>query len=61
MADLLTFNLQNVKKDKPFTTSAYCKPAFSIVYTHFGSFLPPTYKFGTVYILAYRCLGINLD
>ena len=44
-----------IREDKTFTTSVYCKPTFSGVYTHFGSFLPSTYKFCTVYRLAYRC------
>ena len=37
----------------------YCKPTFSGVYTHFDSFLPSTYTFGTVYTLAFRCLRIS--
>ena len=41
-----------------FTTSVYCKPTFSGVYTHFYSFLQSTYNFGTVYALAYRCSRI---
>ena len=44
-----------------FITNVYCKPTFSGVYTHFGSFLPATYKFGMVYILAYRCFRICSD
>ena len=36
----------------------YYKSTFSRVYTHFDSFLPSTYKFGTVYTFAYRCLRI---
>ena len=47
-----------ILEDKTFTTSVYGKPIFSRVYTHFDSFLPSTYKFGTVCTLAYRCLGI---
>ena len=47
-----------IHEDKTFTTSVYCKPTFSGVYTHYDSFLPSTYKFGTVYTLAYRCLQI---
>ena len=41
-----------ILEDKTFTTFIYRKPTFSGVYTHFDSFLPSTYKFGTVYILA---------
>ena len=37
-----------------FTTSVCRKPTFSGVCTHFDSFLQFNYKFGTVYILAYR-------
>ena len=44
-----------IRGDKTFTSSVYRKPTFSGVYTHFDSFLPSTYKFGTVNTLAYRC------
>ena len=44
--------------DKIFTTSLHRKPTFSGVYTHFDSFLPSTYKFGSVYTLAYRSFRI---
>ena len=47
-------DVQIIREDKTFTTSVYRKPTFSGVYTHFDSFLPFTYKFGTVYTLAYR-------
>ena len=49
-------DVQIIREDKTFTTSVYRKLTFSRVYTHFDSFLPPTYKFGTVYTLAHRCL-----
>ena len=49
-------DVQIIREDKIFTTSAYRKPTFSWVHTHFDSFLPSTYKLGTVYRLAYRCL-----
>ena len=39
------------REDKTLTTSVYRKPIFSGVYTHFDSFLPSTYKFGTVYTM----------
>ena len=42
-------------EDKTYTTSVYRKPTFTSVYTHFDSFLPSTYNFGTVYTLPYRC------
>ena len=41
-----------IREDKTFTTSVDRKPTFSGVYTHFDSFLPSTYKFGTVNTLA---------
>ena len=28
------------------------------VYTHFDSFLPPTYKFSMIYTLVFRCFSI---
>ena len=37
-----------IREDKTFTTSIYRNPTFSGVYTHFESFLPSTFKFGTV-------------
>ena len=51
-------NVQIIRKHKTFTTSIYHEPTFSVVYTHFDRFLPFTYKFDTVYTLAYRCLRI---
>ena len=51
-------NVQIIHEHKTFTTSIYHKPTFSVVYTHFDRFLPFTYKFDTVYTLAYRCLRI---
>ena len=52
-------DVQIICEGKIFTTSAYRKPTFSGVYTHFDSVLPSTYKFGTVYTLFYRCLRIS--
>ena len=43
-------DVQIICEDKTFTTSVYHR-----VYTHFESFLPFTYKFGSIYTLAYRC------
>ena len=40
---------QIICEDKTFTTSVYHKPISSEVSRHFDSFLPSTYKFGTVY------------
>ena len=51
-------DVQIIREDKTFTTSVYRKTTFSAVYTRFGSFLPSTFKFGSVYTVAYRCLQI---
>ena len=51
-------DVQIICEDRTFITSVYRKPTFNGVYTHFGSFLPSTYKFGTVYKLAFRCFRI---
>ena len=45
-------DVQIIRDEKTFTTSVYSKPY--TVYTHFDSFLPVTYQFGTVYTLAYK-------
>ena len=42
-------DVQIIREDKTFTTSVYRKPTFSEAYKHFDSFLPSTFKFGTVY------------
>ena len=55
---MFILNVQIICEDKTFTTSVYCRPTFIGVYTHFGSFLPSTFTFGTVYILACRCFQI---
>ena len=51
-------DVQIVHEDKTFTTSVYHKPTFSGVYIHFDTFLPSTYKFGTVYTIASRCFRL---
>ena len=49
------------EKDK-FTSSVYCKPTFSRIYTHFDSFLPSSDKIGLFYtFLLYRCFRICSD
>ena len=40
-----------IREQGKFVTSAYRKPTFSGVYTHFDSFLPDTYKTGMIYSL----------
>ena len=44
-----------------FVRTVYRKSTFSVVYTHFESFLPKVYKFGMVYRLSYSCLKIRSD
>ena len=51
-------DIEIICEDKTFTTSVYRKPTIGGVYTHFDSFLPSTFKIGTVYTLAYRCFQI---
>ena len=53
----LSFLDVEVSREKgQFLTTAYRKPTFSGVYTHFESFFQTVYIFGLVYSLAYRCL-----
>ena len=51
-------DVQVNREYKTFATFVYRKPIFSGVYTHFYSFLPSTYKLGTVYTFVYRCFRI---
>ena len=50
-------DVQIIREDKKFTISVYRKIIFIGVHTHSESLLS-TYKSGTVYTLAYRCLQI---
>ena len=56
------FDVQITRKYKAITTCVYLKSNFSGIYTHFDSFLPSTYKFGT-YSLLHDCefahVGLN--
>ena len=38
-----------IREQGKFVTSAYRKPTFSGTYIHFESFLPDTYKIGMIY------------
>ena len=51
-------DVEIIREDKKSTTAIYSKLTFRGVYTYFESFLPSTYKFGTVYALAYRCFRV---
>ena len=55
------FDVQIIFEDETFTTSVYCKPTLSGVYTNFDSFLPSTYKLGTVYSFTFRCFQACLS
>ena len=48
------------EKDK-FTTSVYCKPTSSRIYTHFDSFLPSSNKISLLHTLLYTCFRICSD
>ena len=47
-----------IRQQGKFITSAYQKPTFSGVYSHFDSFLLDTYKAGMIYTLVNRCFRI---
>ena len=51
-------DVQIIRDDQTFTNSVCSKPTYSGVCTHFDNILPSTYKSGTIYKLAYRCLRI---
>ena len=51
-------DVEIICKQGKFTTTVYQKPAFSVVYVNFESFLPSVYKFGMVYNLVFRCFHI---
>ena len=55
--DKLSFLDVEVSRQK----GKYRKPTFSVVYTHFDSFLPEVYKGGMIYTLGYRCFKICFD
>ena len=45
--------------NKKFTTSVYCKPTFSGVFTNFGSFIPKSYKCNFLFNLLHRAFKIR--
>ena len=47
-----------IREQGKFIISVYRKPTFSGVYANFDSFLPDTYKIGTIYTLVNRCFWI---
>ena len=52
-------DVQIIHEEKSFIISVYGKPNFSGVFKNFESFLSPTYMFGTVKALAYKCVRIG--
>ena len=53
-----TLDIAIIREDKAFTTSVYRKLPLVVFIHIFDSFFPSTYKFGTVYTLAYRSFQI---
>ena len=51
--ELPFLDIEVSRKKGKFITTVYRKLTFSVVYTHFESFLPTVYKFGMVFTLAY--------
>ena len=58
-----SFSFLDVKisRESRFTTSVYCKPTFSGVYTHSDSYMPITYKFGLISTIIFRSFTICSD
>ena len=54
-------DVEILRENSIFVTTVYRKPIFSGVYTHFGSFLPSTHKFGVLYTLVHRCFTLCSD
>ena len=52
-------NVQIICEGKRFTTSVYHKPTFNGVYTHFDSFLPSIYMFGTVQTMTHSLIDVS--
>ena len=52
-------SLKTLPKQGTITTSAYCKPTFGEMFTHFDSFfLPSHYQIGVVHTFLHRCSQI---
>ena len=45
---------KTVREDNKFSTSVYCKPKFSSVFTNFESFIPNSYKYTLTFTLFHR-------
>ena len=56
-----SLDIEVIHKQGKCSTTIYCKPAFSGVYSSFESFLPFVYKFGMVYTWVYRSFCICSD
>ena len=54
-------DIEVIREQGKFSTTIYCKPTFSGVYSNFESFLPSVYELGMVYTLVYRCFCICSD
>ena len=53
-------NVNIIHEQGQFTASAYRKPTFTEFYTHLDSFLPSTYKIGTLLVLKKIAFQNNL-
>ena len=58
---LLFLDVEVYRQQGTFVKTVYRTPTFNGVYTNFDSLVPPVYKVGMVYILAYRCFKIYSD
>ena len=49
------------RQDQKFKTSVYRKPTFSGVFTHYESYIDPSYKKSLIFTLLSRCFSICSD
>ena len=51
-------HIKIVRVNNKFTTSVYCKPTFSGVFSNFESFVPNSYKYALISTLLHRALKL---
>ena len=54
-------DIEVIPEQGKFTTTTYCKPTFSGVYSNSESLLPSACKIGMIYTLLYRYFRIYLE
>ena len=54
-------DIEVIPEQGKFTTTTYCKPTFSCVYSNSESLLPSACKIGMIYTLLYRYFRIYLE